>query len=110
VLMCSGKIYFDLEEKRQKDNRSDVAIVRLEQLYPLPQNQIDVLYKKYAKAIWFWIQEEPMNMGAATYLKMNMAKNVNFFICASASASTATGYAKIHALQQNELLEKAFSI
>ena len=111
VLMCSGKIYFDLEEKRQKENRVDVAIIRLEQLYPLPQNQIDMLYKKYAKAIWFWVQEEPMNMGAATYLRMNMARTINFFICARpASASTATGYAKIHALQQSELLDKAFSI
>ncbi len=111
VLMCSGKVYFDLEEKRQKENRTDIAIIRLEQLYPLPQQQIDELYNKYAKAIWFWIQEEPINMGAATYLKMNMGKNVNFYICArSAGAATATGYAKIHAQQQAELLNKAFSI
>ncbi|MEI8052175.1 MAG: 2-oxoglutarate dehydrogenase E1 component [Bacteroidota bacterium] len=109
VLMCSGKIYFDLEEKRQKENRTDIAIVRIEQLYPLPQNQLDVLYKKYSKAIWFWIQEEPLNMGAATYLRMNL-KNINFYIFSRmASAATATGYAKIHAKEQAEILNAAFN-
>ncbi len=110
VLMCSGKIYFDLEEKRQKENRDDVAIVRIEQLYPLPQNQLDQLYKKYSKAIWYWIQEEPLNMGAATYLKMNL-KGINFYIISrQASAATATGFAKIHAKEQEQILKTAFSI
>jgi 2-oxoglutarate dehydrogenase E1 component len=110
VLMCSGKIYFDLEEKRQKENRTDVAIVRIEQLYPLPQNQLDQLYKKYAKAIWYWVQEEPQNMGAATYLKMNL-KGINFYmISRQASAATATGYSKIHAKEQEQILKTAFSI
>ncbi len=110
VLMCSGKIYFDLEEKRQKENRKDIAIVRIEQLYPLPQNQLDALYKKYSKAIWYWVQEEPLNMGAATYLRMNL-KNINFYmISRQASAATATGYAKIHAKEQAEILNAAFSM
>ena len=110
VLMCSGKIYFDLEEKRQKENRTDIAIVRLEQLYPLPQQQLDALYKKYSKAIWYWVQEEPLNMGAATFLRMNL-KNINFYIVSrQASASTASGYAKIHAKEQAEILETAFTI
>ena len=78
VLMCSGKIYFDLNEKRIKDNRKDVAIIRLEQLYPLPQLQLDALYKKYSKAIWYWVQEEPMNMGAASYMRSAL-KNINFY-------------------------------
>ncbi len=109
VLMCSGKIYFDLEEKRQKENRTDIAIVRIEQFYPLPQNQLDALYKKYSKAIWYWIQEEPLNMGAATYLRMNL-KNINFYIFSRmASAATATGYAKIHAKEQAEILNAAFN-
>jgi 2-oxoglutarate dehydrogenase E1 component len=110
VLMCSGKIYFELEEKRQKDNRKDIALIRLEQLYPLPQDQLDVLYKKYPKAIWHWVQEEPLNMGAATYLRMNL-KNINFYIISrQASASTATGYAKVHAKEQAEIINTAFSI
>ncbi len=110
VLMCCGKIYFDLEEKRQKDNRTDIAIVRIEQLYPLPQNQLDALYKKYSKAIWYWVQEEPLNMGAATYLRMNL-RNINFYIVSrQASAATATGFSKIHAKEQAEILNAAFGI
>ena len=108
VIMCSGKIYFDLAEKRE--NREDVAIIRLEQLYPLPQNKLDELYKKYSKAIWYWVQEEPQNMGAASYLKMNL-ENINFHIISrKASASTASGYSKVHAKEQGDILEMAFSI
>jgi 2-oxoglutarate dehydrogenase E1 component len=110
VLLCSGKIYFDLVEKQQKEDRKDVAIVRLEQIYPLPQNQLDELYKKYSKAIWHWVQEEPLNMGAASFLRMNV-KNINLFIISrAASASTATGYAKIHAKEQAEIVNTAFTI
>ncbi len=110
VIMCSGKIYFDLLEKKQKGGHSEVAIIRLEQIYPLPQTQLDALYKKYGKAIWYWVQEEPQNMGAATFLRMNL-KNINFFIISrQASAATATGYAKIHAKEQSEIVNTAFSI
>jgi 2-oxoglutarate dehydrogenase E1 component len=110
VLMCTGKIYFDLLERKQKENREDVAIVRLEQLYPLPQNKLDVLYKKYSKAIWHWVQEEPQNMGAASYLRM-IVENINFHIISrKASASTASGYSKIHAKEQAAILDTAFSI
>ncbi len=110
VLMCSGKIFFDLEEHRQKNNRTDIAIVRVEQLYPLPQKQLDALYKKYSSAIWYWVQEEPLNMGAATFLRMNLI-NINFHIISrQPSAATATGYAKVHAKEQVEIIEKAFSI
>jgi 2-oxoglutarate dehydrogenase E1 component len=110
VLMCSGKVYFDLEERRQKENRTDVAILRVEQLYPLAQNQLDTLYNKYSKAIWYWVQEEPLNMGAATYMRMNL-KNINFYmISRQASAATATGYAKIHAKEQTEIINAAFSM
>jgi len=110
VLMCSGKIYFDLNEKRIKDNRKDVAIIRLEQLYPLPQLQLDALYKKYSKAIWYWVQEEPMNMGAASYMRSAL-KNINFYsIGRSASAATASGFSKIHAAEQAKIVEAAFQL
>jgi len=110
VLMCSGKVYFDLEEKRQKENRNDIAIIRLEQLYPLPQARLDELYSKYNKAIWHWVQEEPQNMGAASYLRMNL-QNINFFIISrQASAATASGFSKVHGKEQAEILDKAFSI
>ena len=110
VLFCSGKIYFDLAERQLKDNRKDVAIVRIEQIYPIPQNQLDELYKKYSKAIWHWIQEEPINMGAAGFLRMNL-KNINFYIISrTQSASTATGFSKIHAKEQAEIIDTAFTI
>jgi 2-oxoglutarate dehydrogenase E1 component len=110
VLFCSGKIYFELEERKQKDKRNDVAIVRLEQLYPLPVTQLEVLFKKYKKATWFWVQEEPLNMGAASYLQTNL-RNINFgVISRQASASTASGYNKVHSQEQVELIETAFSI
>jgi 2-oxoglutarate dehydrogenase E1 component len=110
VLMCSGKIYFDLLERKEKDGRDDVAIIRLEQLYPLPQNKLDELYAKYSKAIWHWVQEEPQNMGAASYLRMNL-ESINFHIISrKASASTASGYSKIHAKEQVAVVDTAFSI
>lgn len=110
VLFCSGKIYFDLAERQQKDNRKDVAIIRLEQLYPLPVKQLEELYNKYSKSTWFWVQEEPLNMGAASFLQMNL-KSINYgVISRQPSASTASGYVKIHAQEQAEIIDTAFSI
>jgi len=110
VLCCSGKIYFDLAERRQKENRNDIAIIRLEQVHPLPQKQLDELYKKYSRAIWYWVQEEPLNMGAATFLRMNV-KNINFYIISrQASAATASGFSKVHAKEQAQIIDTAFSI
>jgi 2-oxoglutarate dehydrogenase E1 component len=110
VLFCSGKIYFDLAERQQKENRKDIALVRLEQLYPLPVKQLEELYKKYNQATWFWVQEEPLNMGAASFLQMNL-KSINYgVISRQPSAATATGYAKVHQQEQQEIIETAFSI
>jgi len=110
VLFCSGKIYFDLAARQQKDDRKEVAIIRMEQLYPLPVKQLEALYRKYNKATWFWVQEEPLNMGAATFLKMNLHR-INFgIISRQPSASTATGYNKVHVQEQAEIIETAFSI
>jgi 2-oxoglutarate dehydrogenase E1 component len=110
VLFCSGKVYYDLADKQQKENRSDVAIIRLEQLYPLPVKQLDALYKKYNRATWFWVQEEPLNMGAACFLQMNL-KGINYgIISRQPSAATASGYSKVHAQEQAEIVDTAFSI
>ena len=110
VLFCTGKIYFELAERQLKDKRKDIAVIRVEQLYPLPVNQLDALYNKYNNATWFWIQEEPLNMGAASYLQMNL-KTINYgFISRQPGASPATGYAKVHAQEQSEIIETAFSI
>ena len=110
VLFCSGKIYFDLAERQHKDNVKDVAIVRLEQLYPLPYVQLEALNAKYSNATWFWVQEEPLNMGAASFLQMNL-KSINYgFISRHPSAATATGYNKVHKQEQEEIIDTAFSI
>ncbi len=110
VLFGSGKIYFEMIERQQKDKRNDIAIIRVEQLYPLPVKQLEVLYSKYNKATWFWVQEEPLNMGAATFLQTNL-KTLNFGVIGrQPSASTATGYNKVHLQEQAELIETAFSI
>jgi 2-oxoglutarate dehydrogenase E1 component len=110
VLFCSGKISYELAEKQKAESRNDIAIVRLEQLYPLPINQIKALQQKYEKAVWFWVQEEPQNMGAASFLQMNL-KAIKFgVISRQSSASTATGYMKVHTKEQADILTTAFSI
>ncbi len=114
VLLCSGKMYFDLSEKQLEEKREDVAIVRLEQIYPLPLKQLEELKAKYKKATWTWIQEEPRNMGALWYLQVQLASLANGlitnYISRSASASTATGFSKKHAAEQADLVTKALSL
>ncbi len=110
VLLCSGKMYFDLSEKQLAENRTDVAIVRLEQIYPLPVKQLQALRDRYKKAEWVWVQEEPRNMGALTFLKMNLEDFPMSYISRPASASPATGFAKKHAQEQQSLIEQAFQI
>ena len=110
VLFCSGKVYYDLAERQQKDSRKDVAVIRVEQLYPLPYKQLEELYKKYSKATWFWVQEEPLNMGAASFMQMNL-KTINYgIISRQPGAATASGYSKVHAQEQAEIVETAFTI
>jgi len=109
VLFCSGKIYYDLLDRQQKDNRKDVAIVRVEQLYPMPEKAMDAITEKYKQATCFWVQEEPKNMGAWTYL---LRREENFklkLISRKASASTATGFAKVHAKEQLQIIDEAFA-
>jgi len=112
VLLCSGKIYFELKEKQEKDHREDVAIIRLEQLYPLPVGQIKQLVQKYRQASWYWVQEEPLNMGAAGYLQLNLKIDGFSFgiISRNPSAAPATGFARIHHQEQEEIIETAFSL
>lgn len=112
VLFCSGKIYYELLEKQQKDNIKNVAIVRVEQLYPTPLAQMDTIYKGYKKAKEaIWVQEEPENMGAWPYLLRKTRKTAFSdieVISRKESSSTASGFAKQHADQQSYILAKAF--
>ncbi|GAB4008887.1 2-oxoglutarate dehydrogenase E1 component [Spirosoma sp. KCTC 42546] len=106
VLLCTGKVYYDLLEKQQTDKRDDVAIVRLEQLAPLSKTQLDAVLAKYKKAELFWVQEEPENMGYWTYL---LRIGLNWpIISRKAAASPATGYPKIHTQEQADIVRRAF--
>jgi 2-oxoglutarate dehydrogenase E1 component len=111
VLMCSGKVYYDLLDYKLANDRHDIAIIRLEQIHPLPMHLITDLYQsKYKGAQWVWVQEEPRNMGAASFLKMNIDEQAIKlgYLTRMASASTATGYSKKHAEEQKALVENAF--
>ena len=114
VLLCSGKVYYDLLDKQQIDKRKDVAVVRLEQLYPIPYDQIEAIQSKYKKATEFiWVQEEPENMGAWRFLRIHLGERLCgqypfSGVCRQSAASPATGSKKSHDLEQNELLTAAF--
>ncbi len=115
LLLCTGKVYYDLMERKQQDKRDDVAIVRLEQLYPLPDIQLQKVFKRYPEAVPFWVQEEPSNMGAWQYIYSIVASsqiglNADLsLISRKSSASPATGYKKVHDQQQQEIINLAFS-
>lgn len=111
ILLCSGKIYYDLLDRRVKDGREkDVAIIRMEQVFPLPVDQLEALKDKYSKAEEiYWVQEEPANMGVWPYLVRKMRKENIEVISRKESSSTATGYNKQHLSQQDYILYKAFT-
>ncbi|MFT5724333.1 MAG: 2-oxoglutarate dehydrogenase E1 component [Bacteroidia bacterium] len=110
VLMCTGKVYYDLRKKQQSEKRKDVAIVRLEQIYPLAENQLEVLAKKYANAEWKWVQEEPKNMGAWTHLlRYDLPFDLKV-ISRRSSSSPSTGYANVHLEEQVKLVEMSFDL
>lgn len=112
VLFCSGKVYYDLLEKQQEDKRTDIAIVRIEQLYPAPVEQLQAIHKKYNKATAFiWVQEENENMGAwPHYCRKFRRTDIEFtdVIARTESGSPATGYMKRHVAQQTEIVNKSF--
>ena len=108
VLFCTGKIYYDLLERQQEEERKDVAIVRVEQLAPLPKKQIEAIQKKYKKAKYFWVQEEPENMGYWTYLLRTLRCPDWEVVARRASASPASGFAAQHQKEQHGILDRAF--
>lgn len=109
IAFCSGKIYYDLIEAKQKENNDDLAIVRIEQLYPLPTRQLQEIVSKYKNATeYLWVQEEPENMGAWAYM-LRAFREVNLkYIGRNESASPATGYGKQHTQQQQSIIDRVF--
>jgi 2-oxoglutarate dehydrogenase E1 component len=112
VVLCSGKVYYDLVERRQRDKRSDVAVVRVEQFYPFPTDALRQVLDRYAQAAeWIWAQEESMNMGGWTFMDARM-RAMGYplkYVGRDMSASPATGSHRIHSREQNELVEAAIS-
>ncbi len=115
VVMCSGKIYYDLIEAREKFKNDEVTFVRIEQLYPFPVKTLANILKRYTKAKFFWCQEEPKNMGAWNTVRNYLDRTleiINFgdksvkYVGRNASSSTATGNFNKHLAQQKEILEK----
>ena len=108
LLLCTGKVYFDLLDHQEAHRHDDVAIVRVEQLYPLPTTQLDKIFKKYKAAATYWVQEEPTNMGPGRYILTSGIDRTIELIGRKASASPATGYKKVHKEQQETLVQRAF--
>ena len=115
ILLCSGKVAYELEKRRQELGRRDVAIVRVEQLYPLPRRALEEALAEYAPGTpAVWVQEEPENMGAWRFFRIHFGdKLLDRFpfsgVCRQSAASPATGSKKSHELEQNELLAAAFT-
>ncbi|HAA58302.1 MAG TPA: hypothetical protein DCE42_26300 [Myxococcales bacterium] len=117
ILLCSGKIYYELEAERAKRKVTDVAIIRIEQYYPFPQAQLEAQLMRYPKDTpVFWVQEEPRNMGAWPFMRLRFAHHIKAngehrlkHITRPESASPATGSKAAHVLEQNEILRRAFT-
>ena len=116
VILCQGKIYYELLEKQLELGAEDTAIVRIEQLHPFPDKQIAKILSRYTKAErYLWVQEEPANMGAWSYIHMTFSEHPVLSsyklqrISRKASGAPATGSSVRFAMQQKYIIEKAFS-
>jgi 2-oxoglutarate dehydrogenase E1 component len=115
VIICCGKLYYELLDKRRQEKIDDVAIIRLEQIYPLPGQQLNEILTAYSNTNdLLWCQEEPKNQGAWDFCKPRLAAmldkrwEVNY-VGRQPSSAPAVGSAKLHAHQQREIIEQAFS-
>ncbi len=114
ILLVSGKLYWELEKKRQKDKRDDVALVRLEMLHPVPFNRLREAFEMYPNADEVrFVQDEPANQGPWPFLALQLPEYLPDMpkltrVSRRAQSSTATGVAKVHAVEQKALLEEAF--
>lgn len=110
ILFCSGKIYFDLLERKERDKHDDVILARVEQLYPTPQDKMMALTQKYPKAEVWWVQEESENMGAWYFIHARLHEKLHIRgIARKNSASPATGFKKVHLEEQETILQRAFA-
>ncbi len=109
VVFCSGKFYYELKAKAEDLNVENMAFVRIEQLYPLANKQIDAILKKYKPKNILWAQEEPANMGAWAHIAMNLRHIPLQGVCRPASAASAEGSKKLHEIRLNKLFTEIFA-
>jgi 2-oxoglutarate dehydrogenase E1 component len=110
IILCTGKVYYDLLEAQGKRKVKDAAIVRVEQLYPFPEKQLNAIFKKYKGAKLVWMQEEPLNMGYWSFMQRLMPDTPMQVVARKSSASPATGYSKVHKVEQEKIVNQAFEI
>lgn len=109
VVFCSGKIYYDLLKRKEELGVKDIALVRLEQLHPFPQEEVKKIIRKYSRnMLTLWVQEEPENMGAWYYIQNQMKEYDIIPVMRLPSGSPATGLYKLHELSQKEIIDKVF--
>lgn len=109
LIFSFGKIYYDLLEYKRKHERQDVALIRIEQLYPLPRTQIKEINLKYNQCErWIWAQEEPANMGGWNYMVQKYRGSKLELVSRKRSASPAEGSAKLHKEIQDDIIKRAF--
>jgi 2-oxoglutarate dehydrogenase E1 component len=109
VVFCSGKVYYDLLARKEKLGVKDIALIRLEQIFPFPEKKVRALLKKYRNnMLTLWVQEEPENMGAWYFIR-NTLKDIEVIpVSRQASGSPATGLFKLHEISQKEIIDKVF--
>lgn len=109
VVFTSGKVFYELIEEREKLKNDRIAIIRIEQIYPYPEEQIRAIVEKYSNASRFvWVQEEPANMGAWPFIVRHFKENDLLMVARPESGSPATGSSQLHHLRQRKIIEKAF--
>jgi len=119
VILCTGKVYYDLLSERRSKDIKDVAIIRLEQMYPFPENSLGRMLAPYHNADVVWCQEEPENMGAWNFVDRRIEKVLGrldskvwrpTYIGREAAASPATGSARTHMAEQSRLVATALGL
>lgn len=109
VVFCTGKVYYDLLERKNELDAKNIALIRIEQLHPFPQAAIDKVVKRYPNAmLHLWVQEEPENMGAWHYIRDNLRQVELVPVARRKSGSPATGLKGLHKVGQKEIIDKVF--
>ncbi|HLS02139.1 MAG TPA: multifunctional oxoglutarate decarboxylase/oxoglutarate dehydrogenase thiamine pyrophosphate-binding subunit/dihydrolipoyllysine-residue succinyltransferase subunit, partial [Beutenbergiaceae bacterium] len=116
LILCSGRVYYDLAAQRTKQERDDIALVRVEELFPLPAEDIAAQIETYPNAELVWVQDEPENQGPWGYMALNLPKHIPAIaqrgirvVSRASSAAPSAGTMALHQVEQKELLQKAFA-